>query len=223
MDIENSSGVGGGVTGETPREATSLRRNTFKKVNMKMAVAVAAVVIVAALLYVHKGVFVAATVDGNPISRMAVMSHLEKTYGKATLDSLIIETLIENEAKKRGITVTNEEVDAEFAKIEGQISAQGAKIDELLEAQSMTRDDLKGQIVLQKKMDKMVADSVAVSDADVDEYIKTMQVTVPQGEEGIAMKAQITEQLKAQKSAEESQKFIDTLRAGAKIKRFVWY
>jgi len=221
----NSSTESGNREGEAGvgERMKAPRANPLKKVNMKTAVIVAAIVVVIALLYASRGVFIAAMVDGKPISRIAVIEKLESAYGKATLDSLIIETLIENEAERQGIAVTNEEIDAELAKIEGQISAQGANLDELLEAQGMTRNDLRGQIILQKKLDKMVADKVVIAEADVDEYIKTMQVAVPKGEEGIALRAQIMEQMKAEKSAEESQKFVDSLRSAASINRFVEY
>lgn len=202
---------------------TSQKESVLKRINTKTAIIVAVVVILAALAYAYKSIFIAATVDGAPVSRLAVLSKLEKAYGKATLDLLIIEELIENETKKQNITVTTEEIDAEIAKIEAQIAAQGANIDELLTAQGMTRDDLKEQIVLQKKLDKMISGQVLVADAEVDEYIAAAKITVPRGEEGTAMRAQIMEQLKAERSAEESQKFLDSLRTAAKINRFVWY
>src|SRR5688572_16109970 len=45
-------------------------------------------------LYFLRGVFVAATVNGKPISRLALVKELEKQNGKETLNSLVTKELI---------------------------------------------------------------------------------------------------------------------------------
>ncbi|MCR4330711.1 MAG: SurA N-terminal domain-containing protein, partial [Patescibacteria group bacterium] len=71
--------------------------------NKKTAILVIVIGLTLALLFYGKGVFVAATVNGSPISRLSVVQQLEKEGGKNTLDSLITERLIESEVKKMGI------------------------------------------------------------------------------------------------------------------------
>ena len=60
-----------------------------------IAISIAVVIFLASLQY-SKGLLVAATVNGSPISRWAVIGNLEKQAGKQALDSLITEKLIES-------------------------------------------------------------------------------------------------------------------------------
>src|SRR4030066_771684 len=60
-------------------------------------------VIVLGLMYLAKGLFIAAVVNGRPVSRLTLIKNLEKAQGKTTLDNLITEELISQEAKKEQI------------------------------------------------------------------------------------------------------------------------
>ena len=102
---------------------TSVKKRKF--INTKTAIIVAVIIILAALAYYYKSLFIAVTVNGSPITRLAVIEELEKVSGKQVLDSLITKKLINGEAIKKGVSVTSEEVDAEIKNIENQIKAQG--------------------------------------------------------------------------------------------------
>jgi hypothetical protein len=65
-----------------------------KIINIKVAIMIAALIIVLAVLYSARGLFVAATVNGSPIGRMSVVSQLEKASGQKLLDTLITKKLI---------------------------------------------------------------------------------------------------------------------------------
>src|SRR5258706_5499792 len=58
-----------------------------------------------ALLFYGRGIFVAAVVNGQPISRLAVVKDAEKQSGKTSLETIIRNTLIEQEARKAKVTV----------------------------------------------------------------------------------------------------------------------
>lgn len=193
-----------------------------RMVNIKVVILVAAVVILGILAYLYRVLAVAATVNGHMISRLALVRELEKESGKKTLDRLITEQLINDEAAKKGITVSSDDIEGEIKKIEAQVAAQGGTLDQALAAQSMTRDDLKKQITAQKKVEKILADKTAVSDADVETYIKNNKVTLPKGQEN-AMKEQIKNQLKQEKFSQEAQAWAAGLRAQAKINYIVKY
>ena len=71
----------------------------FKKrqfISTKTAIIIAVIIILAALVYYYKGLFIAATINGSPITRLAVIKELEKASGKQALDSLITKKLINN-------------------------------------------------------------------------------------------------------------------------------
>ena len=194
-----------------------------KRITVKTAIIIAAIIILAAVGYVYKGLFVAATVNGYPISRLAVVRELEKVAGKNTLDALINKKLVSDEAGKQEIKVSDDEINAEIKRVEDQVKAQGGgTLDAALKAQGMTLDSLKQEIVTQKNLEKLLADKMRVTDEEVQQYIKTNKVDVPNGED-----AQLNEQIKnsliQQKLNSEAAAFIKNLRSEYKVNYFVNY
>ena len=193
-----------------------------KTITVKNAVIAAIILILLALAYYEKGLLIAATVNGSPISRLAVIQALEKRSGKAALDSLITQKLIVDEASKKGIKVTDAEIATEIKNIESQIAAQGGTLPQMLEQQGLTMDDLEEQIGTQKKVEGLLGDAIQVTDAEVAKYIKDNKVTVPKGQE-TDTNNQIREQLKQTKFQSAIQPLLDSLHTQAKINYFVKY
>jgi len=192
------------------------------KISIKTAIIIVVIIALGVLAYIYKGLFIAATVNGSPISRLAIIQELEKASGKNLLDSLIIEKLVQNEANAKKITVSNDEINGEIKKIEDRIVAQGSTLDAALAAQGMTMEDLKKQIILQKEVEKMVADKINVTDEEVTQYIKDNAISIPEGQEATTT-AQIKDELRNQKLNKEAAALITTLKSQAKIRYFVNY
>src|SRR3990167_8603459 len=76
------------------------------------------IIVFLALILLARRQLLAATVNGEPIGRLAVIAELEKQGGKNTLDSLITETIILQQAKKKNVTVTDKEIDKQIKDIE---------------------------------------------------------------------------------------------------------
>lgn len=193
-----------------------------KVISLKAAIIIAVIIILGALLFYCKSFFVAATIDGSPVSRFAVISELEKTSGKQVLDGIITKRLLSDAAKKQGVVITAEDLNAEITKIEDQVKAQGGTLDQMLTAQGMTRKDLNEQITLQKELEKLLADKLTVTDEEIAKFLLDNKVTVPKGEEA-KYKDQVKEQLRGQKLNDSAKTYLDTLRADASIKYFVSY
>ncbi|MFH0803560.1 MAG: SurA N-terminal domain-containing protein [Candidatus Tagabacteria bacterium] len=192
------------------------------KIGVKTAIIIAVVIIIGALAYGYKGLFIAATVDGSPISRLAVIQGLEKASGKNLLDSLINEKLIENEVSAKKIIVSDEEINSEIKIIEDQVAAQGGTLDAALASQGMSIDDLKKRITIQKELEKLLADKINVTDEEVAQYIKDNEISIPEGQEA-ATADQIKSELRNQKLNTEAQTLLTDLKSKAKIKYFVNY
>ncbi|MDP2630132.1 MAG: SurA N-terminal domain-containing protein [Candidatus Uhrbacteria bacterium] len=197
--------------------------NLTVKINLKVVVAIAVIIFVAAVAYYFKGYYVAALVNGTPISRLSVIQELEKQSGKSALESLITKQLIENEAQKKNVTVSDDEVSAEIKKIEDQLAKQGGSLQMVLSQQGMTEDRLREQIGLQKKIEKIIAEKIAVSDAEVDTYIQDSKAVPEKDEKPEDMKIRIKEQLKQDKFSREADAWVTALKDGAKIQYFVDY
>ncbi len=210
-------------TVSAPQESKRYVNVKFKKPKpLHIAIGVAVILIIVALFFA-KGFFVAATVNGSPVSRWSVIKQLEKEGGKQALESIIDKKLIEAELTKQKITVTQEEVDGEIKKIEAQVTAQGGTLEMALSQQGLTEEKLREQITIQKKLEKLLADKVAVTEAEIDTYIKDSKATPPKEMKMEDFRKQISEQLKQQKFQTEAQKWVSDLTTNAKIKYYVNY
>ncbi len=190
--------------------------------NKRTLIGIAILGIVLVISYFFKGVFVAATVNGQPISRLSVIQKLEKQGGKNTLDSLVTDTLIKNEAKKKGIIISEDEVNQEIKTIEASVTEQGGTLEQALLQQGMTKESLKDNIKNQKIIEKLFADKLKVTDAEVNKYIAENETTIPEGKEA-ETKKQIMDQLKQQKFQQEAQAWVTSLKTAANIKYYVNY
>ncbi len=212
------------ITKSTPPEKKSRYLNLkLKKPKPLLIIAVLLVIAAIVALFLNKDLLVAATVNGSPISRVSIIKELEKQGGKQTLETIINQKLIDTELLKQGITVTPEEVDEEIKKIEAQVVSQGGTLAEALATEGLTEEKLREQIGDQKKLEKILADKIAVSDEEIDTYLKENKATPPEGVTEEDFKNQLREQLKQQKFQQEAQKWVADLTASAKIKYYVEY
>ena len=181
------------------------------------------VVAVAGLLFYFKGLLIAATVNGSPISRWSVIKQLEKTGGKQTLDSLVTKELLLQEAKKKKITVSEQEINQEISKIEASVKKQGGTLDQALKAQGMTRVDFKEQVKLQKTLEKMFTDQLKVTEKEIDQFIETNKNSIPQTTNSTAIRESVRRQLQQGKLGQKVQELIANLKKSAKINYFINY
>lgn len=195
----------------------------FKKPKpLVIAIGIAVVLIIVALFFT-KGIFVVATVNGSPITRLSVIKELEKQGGKQALEAIIDKKLIETELNKKGVIASKEEIDAEIEKIKAQVASQGGTLEAALVQQGLTEEKLREQITIQKKLEKLLADKVTITDAEIDTYIKDSKATPPKDVKMEDFRKQIGDQLKQQKFQQEAQKWVADLTASAKIKYYVNY
>lgn len=171
-------------------------------------------------LFFAKGFFIAATVNGSPISRWSVIKELEKQGGKQAIEAIIDQKIIKAELDKQKIAVTTEEVDGEIKKIEEQVAAQGGTLDMALQQQGMTKEKLVEQITVQKRVEKLLGDKIVVTEEEIDKYIEASKVTPPKDMTKEDFRKQISEQLKKQKLQQEGQQWVTNLTASAKIKYY---
>jgi len=192
------------------------------KIRWRTVIIIAVIIVVAVLVYFGRGLVIAATVNGSPISRSAVIRELEKTSGKNLLDSMITEKLVNNAAHAQKIVISNDVINGEIKITEDQVVAQGSTLSAALAEQGMTMNDLKARIILRKEMEQLVADKLNVTDQEVAQYIKDNETPIPEGQEAV-INAQIKSTLRDQKLNQAANALVDTLRSQAKIRYFVKY
>jgi parvulin-like peptidyl-prolyl isomerase len=197
-------------------------KNFFRDKKKKPAapaiiIVVLVLVILVGGLYYFKNQFISATVNGQPIWRLTLIKELEKESGKATLENLITKALILQEAKKQNLVISQEEIDQKMKELEDNFTSQGQNLDQLLEAQNMTRDQLKEQIEVQLIVEKIVSQDVEVTDEEVAAYFEDNPDYFPEGSDLESVKEDIKQQLKQQKSSDQIQSWLDSLRSNAQI------
>ncbi len=216
---KKSSLVRNSGRGNIIKEKYSIKRF----VTRRNFIAVLALIILGILLYVFKGFFVAASVNGQPITRIELIRELEKKSGKQTLDSLVTKNLILQEMRKKNIKVTDTEVNAEMKKIEDALSKQGRTLTDALSQQGLTQQDLREQLKIQKMIEKLFAKDVVVTDKEIDKYIEDNKDSLPQGQDEKTLRASVLAQLKQQKLTSKFQTWLQEIQKNAKIQYFVTF
>ena len=189
------------------------------RISKKTAGAILFVIVLIALAYVGKSAVFAVMVNGSPITRLEVMMGLESASGKAYVETLITEKLIAGEARAKGIVVSPEDIAGEIARIETGLAAQGATMEMLLTAQGLTMENLKKQLMLKQTLEKLLAEKVAVTDAEIDAYIAESKLVVEEAKRAEA-RTNIMEQLRGQKLNKEASAYIEGLRISARVVYF---
>lgn len=165
--------------------------------------------------YLLKDSFVVATVNGTPITRAKLWKSLEGQYGKQTVQDLVTQELIAQEAVKRNVVVSVQDIDSEIQAISQNIEAQGATLQQALEAQGMTMDDLRDQIEVQKKLEAMVAERAKVSDEEIAQAVASL---VENGQEDTEqLREGVRQQITQAKLQQEIQAFLNEIRTAANV------
>ena len=179
------------------------------------------VILIIILAYYFRGTFIAAIVNGQPITRFELTNTLDQQFGKQTLNSLITKTLILQEAKKENVTVSDSEVNNQIKAIQASLSKNGQNLLQVLALQGMTKQDLIENIRIQKLIDKMIGKNITVTDKEVNDYIKKNKASIPANEKPSDVKTKVKQQLTQQKLSGKYQTWIANLQKNAKINYFV--
>lgn len=183
-------------------------------------------ILVLGVIYLLVRFFLVASVNGQLVSRLTIIKEMEKQGGKKTLDVVILRMLINEEAKKRKVTVSQKDIDLEIHKIEANVITQGSTLDQLLQQQGMTKNDLTNEIKLQLQVTKMVGNKVLVTDKEIDDYLAAQKEQSSSSSVQSApelTRDQVKVAIKQQKLQAEIQTFVADLKAKAKIKYFINY
>jgi len=138
-----------------------------------------AVLIALVLGYAYYRFGIVATVNGVPISKISYLNALEKQDKKQTIKQMANEALVLQEAAKKGVTIDQATIDTEIATVEAQIKSQGQTLDAALLAEGMTKADLEKQIRIQKIVEKLSNPSIDITQAQIDDYLKTNKASLP--------------------------------------------
>ncbi len=181
------------------------------------------VIILVGLAYIFRGSYLAALVNGQPISRLAVMKEAEKFQGTQILEQKVLEELVIQKAREEGVQISDEVVDSKLDEIKEDVTAQGQDFNTLLEMQGMTEEDLRRQIRIQQMVEQLVGSEVEISEAEIQQYIENNQDFLPEEASEEELEDIARQQLEQQALATKYQEWIDDLKQNARIQYFVDY
>lgn len=211
--------------GKSP-ETFSSKKKSFLTKKRYIAIIIAIAVIFIAL-YFLRSYIVVATVNGQPISRSTFNAQLEKQGGKQVMNSLVQKMLIQQEADRKHITISQKEIDDQIKTIENNLAKKGQKLDQALMLSGLTRSDLEDQIRIQLTLEKLFAKDITVSDKEIDDYIAkyNSQNQTPDAT-GNTQQPQISrddarQAIKQNKLSAKFKPWLDQLQSKAKIVYFV--
>ena len=172
-----------------------------------------------AIFVSNKGLLVAAVVNGQPIFRWQLNSVMASRFGAQTLDSMISQVLVDSEAKKAGVSVSQ----ADIAKKETDLVASlggSVSLDDVLKYQGMTKGDFEDQLRLQLTVEKLLGKDITITDADIANYIATSGSTLTATDEA-GLKEEAKQAIFSLQLNEKLQTWFAEVKAKASILRFL--
>lgn len=172
----------------------------------------------AILAFYKKSWFIAATVNGAPISNLELQERLNKQFRSQTLNQMINEKIILSEAAKNNAVVSEEEINKKISEVETSVGGTQS-LDALLSQQGQNRESLRQQIKLQLSIEKLYSSEATVSAEEVIKFIEQNKEQL-RATDSAGQQKESYEAIRNQKLSQIfSQKFQD-LRTKAKIQTF---
>lgn len=180
---------------------------------------IVALLAVSAFVIANKSWLVAGVVNGKPIWSWELNKVMSDRFGKQTLEGIISERLIGDEAAKLGVEVTKEDIDKKQGEILKTLGGN-LGVDELLKYQGISRSDFDNQIRLQLTVQKILGKDVVITEDDVTRFIATNSATLT-ATEPAALRAEARQAILDAKVGEKLQGWFLELKNKAKILRFL--
>jgi hypothetical protein len=206
------------ITAGSGMEMPSYQSEPQKKRSTKAGI-ILLLLILAGVFLVKKGYIVAAMVNGRPIYTWTLNSALVKRFGQQTLEGMVTEQLIYQEADKNGVRVTADEVQARENELVKSVGSD-VKLEDLLKFQGLTREDFDNQVRLQLTVEKILGKDIKFTDAQLDNYIATNSASFTASDSA----TQRSEAKKALTEAEINnsiQQWVADLKSKAKVVRML--
>ncbi|MFF5996825.1 peptidyl-prolyl cis-trans isomerase [Lysinibacillus sp. KU-BSD001] len=105
---------------------------------------------------------IAATIDGEKITRQQWLAEIESRYGKETLKDLVNEAVMEKAAKKYDIKVIEDEIDLEIALMR---SAQ-----DMNDTENLTEEQLRQKVRAQLILERVLAKDIIIEEEQTSTY-----------------------------------------------------
>ncbi|HEO8420207.1 peptidylprolyl isomerase [Niallia sp. FSL W8-0635] len=175
--------------------------------NKKVLIPILAVVLVALIIgavYLTQRSETIATVDKEKITQEQLNEELNKQYGASVLNTMISNKVVDLEADKEKVKVTDKEIKAELDKMVEQYGGQDT-FNMLLAQNGLTEDVFKEQIEQNLKVTKILEPSIEITDDEIKTYFEDNKASFDTPEQVEASHILVEDE----KTAKEVKKKID--------------
>ena len=179
-----------------------------------------AVVLVVGFFYNFRGLFIAATVNGEMISRREFNAEVQRMVGTKVLDQLVIQKLITQTIKSQGVVIDTQAVQSEIDVIKAGIEGTGITFEEALEKEGVVYAELVENITIKLGLKGLLADKIVVTEEEIDAYILARKIEVTEETKGETRNT-IKTQLEQEKFDLEVGPYLEGLKTEAKLKTYI--
>ena len=198
--------------------ATAPEKKKMSGRTLKLLLVGLVVLLIAIFLYRNKQLIVVAKVNGDYVYSWELSKMLKDRYAATTLEDLITEELILKELEKNNIQVSEEELNTRIQEIEATLGGQ--PLEEALALQNITLENFRTQMYMRIGVDKLLAQQVTVTDAELDEYVKNYGDTLV-GATDEEKRNEARQQLQDQKTGDALESWLADLKAKATIVKYL--
>lgn len=202
-----------------PPPAATAPALPMRPMHRKWIIIAVLVLLLGGLLAANKGLLFAAIVNGKPIFSWELNHTLKSRFGAQTLEGMIGERLVYDEAQRNGISVSQEEIDAKRMEVVASVGGE-AQFADLLTFQGMTRADFESQIRLQLMVQKLLGNDIEVTEAEIDTYIAENRAMLT-ATEPAQLRVEARNVILDQKVNEKIQPWFLELKENADVMRFL--
>ena len=165
-----------------------------------------------------KSWFIAAMVNGMPITNLELQAKLNQQFKSQIINQMINEKIILDEARKNNATAQEEEIDKKISDLEASVGGKDA-LDSLLTQQGQTRISLREQIRIQLAITKLYEKQATVSAEEVSKFVEQNKDQL-KATDSASQEKEATEALKQQKLSQIFTQKFQELKQKAKIQIF---
>lgn len=165
-----------------------------------------------------KSLFIAAIVNNVPLTNLELQNKLNEQFRTQTLNQLINEKIILQEATKLGAIPTQAEINAKIAELETSVGGKDA-LNTLLTQQGQSIDSLRDQLGIQLAVSKLYENEATVSADEVEQFL-TENKALLRATDSAGQRKEAEESLKQQKLSQIFTQKFQELRQKAKIQIF---
>jgi len=131
------------------------------------------------VIFYEKGNAKVASVNGENINKAELYDLMVKQSGQQALDSLISQKIVDFEAEKQGIAVSEEDIQKEMEQYYKNYGGEEAFI-QTLAASGYTLDDIKKDMILTVKIKKLMEPRISISEDEIKAYFEENKASFAQ-------------------------------------------